>query len=580
MKINLKLLFLIAVISIIFLQQQFSQELLTPQQIYSERSEAVVMVYTYDANDAMISFASGVFVSTEGVIFTNFHIIEYAFRIEVRKGLTVYNDIKILAINKENDAAILKAGIFGNNYIEPGSSELAMIGETVYAIGNPNGLERTFSSGILSGKREIEKCDLIQYTASISNGSSGGALLNSKGELIGITNSSYDGNQNLNFAIPVEKFKIMMFADHTENNITESMDSLCRKYLRIDEGYDYVTDTLLLNLAHINGYSPGAVRELARYAMYFRYDELALDFYNYLFACGTEDKELYLQRGICYSNNGDMDSAFIDLEKALLIDPGYIDAYITRADSYMRISKYKEALGDYSEAIRLNPGDHTIYSLRAECCIQTGDTISALNDLYRSVTGSSRFASEFVNRAEKFEKLGLYDESIDDYTAAINISGNPWCYFRRAILYSKTSRHLNAAADYLVYLTSEPYDASALNNLAYCYLDENDYELAEKYFLKALKCDHAHFDSYIGLSLLHYRQKNIRKSLNEMSKAINTKGLLEQGVNGLSYLKQTGYFWDKDEEEDIIKIFGIMGLETKISKHKIRSFRVSAQNPN
>ncbi len=65
-----------------------------------------------------------------------------------------------------------------------------------------------------------------------------------------------------------------------------------------------------------------------------------------------------------------------------------------------------------------------------------------------------------------------------------------------------------------------------------------------------------------------------------MSQAINSKGVLEEGTNGLNYLKQNGYFWNKDEEDDLIKIFGIMGLDTKINKHKIRSFRVSAQRPD
>jgi S1-C subfamily serine protease len=81
------------------------------------------------------------------------------------------------------------------------------IGETVFAVGNPRGLEGTFSAGIVSGYREIKGLSLLQITAPISPGSSGGPIADEKGEVIGIAVATFRGGQNLNFAIPVRYIK-------------------------------------------------------------------------------------------------------------------------------------------------------------------------------------------------------------------------------------------------------------------------------------------------------------------------------------------------------------------------------------
>lgn len=561
-----------------YTDQQLSQNITDPKQLYANTSEAVVVVYSFDKEGDVVAAASGVIVSADGLIFTNFHVIEYANEIKIRKGTDTYSDVKIIALNRENDAAILKADLHCSEFIKIGCSDSAMIGETVYTIGNPNSLERSLSSGLLSGKRTIENKSLLQITASISHGSSGGALLNSNGELIGITSSSFEGNQNLNFAVPVTNYIKMLFINTEDNNLVSSMDTLCRKYLMVEDCYEDEADSLLRSIAARCCDKPGSFSELGRYAFSLLYDELALEYYSMALSADTSDKQLYLQRGICYSIIGELDSALIDFETALKLDPQYTQVFLSRAERYMQVSSYAEAIADYTEAIKLEPGDYSLYTLRAECYLQNNDTALALKDLKRSI-GTYRYDYQYVQRAEIYEKLGMLNQAIEDYTSAICINNNPWWYFSRGILYSKIGNSQYAAADFLVYLAKEPKSAFALNNLAYCYLNQGEHELAEKNFNYALENDENHFDAYLGLSVLYYRQKKLTNSLKAMTRAIHCKGLLEEGINGLHYLKESGYFWNKDEEKDLIRIFGIMGLDTKLNKRKVRSFRVSAQIP-
>ena len=115
--------------------------------------------------------------------------------------------IEIVAANIEADRCVVRsrnlrlrpiAGIRPFDNLE--------IGETVYAIGNPQRLELTVSDGLLSGKRAAGELRLVQTTAPISPGSSGGGLFDSRGNLVGITTSTRRDAQNINFAIPAEDF--------------------------------------------------------------------------------------------------------------------------------------------------------------------------------------------------------------------------------------------------------------------------------------------------------------------------------------------------------------------------------------
>jgi len=177
-------------------------------RIFKENSKAVVVVIAYDKQDKPISQGSGFIVRPDGAIVTNYHVISNAVDIKVKVGDKLLKVEGLLHIDKENDIVILKAKGKDLSVIKIGDIEKVSVGEKVYVISSPEGLENTISDGVLSGIRELDpKRKILQITAPISKGSSGGPVFNKNGEVIGIATFLIEEAQNLNFAMPVELIK-------------------------------------------------------------------------------------------------------------------------------------------------------------------------------------------------------------------------------------------------------------------------------------------------------------------------------------------------------------------------------------
>lgn len=182
------------------------KEVMTAEQIFRSCSPAVFYIEVYDAVGNAMSSGSGVFLSADGVGMTNYHVIEGAASAQIRAADGKIYAVKgVYAASEEYDLARIQ--VDGAGFSSLTTMENVSTGALAYAIGSPLGLENTISQGIVSSaSRMVNGREYIQTTASISPGSSGGALLDAKGRLIGITSAYIDGGQNLNLAIPVSYF--------------------------------------------------------------------------------------------------------------------------------------------------------------------------------------------------------------------------------------------------------------------------------------------------------------------------------------------------------------------------------------
>ncbi|MHC4204522.1 MAG: S1C family serine protease [Planctomycetota bacterium] len=176
-------------------------------------SEAVVKISSPGGS------GSGFFINEDGFLITNYHVIEKETRIEVtvfqkaKNGFEAkkFKKVKIEAINPFVDLALLKVEDLGDTKLSSvylGDINSIKTGEEVFAIGNPLGLERTVTNGVISTKnRAFEGLLYIQTNADINPGNSGGPLFNLAGQVIGVTNMGYIFRGGLGFAIPVNYVK-------------------------------------------------------------------------------------------------------------------------------------------------------------------------------------------------------------------------------------------------------------------------------------------------------------------------------------------------------------------------------------
>jgi serine protease Do len=192
----------------------------TVRELVNQIAEAVVQVKTPNG------LGSGFFLNADGFLITNFHVIENETQISVevyhqkdgQLDRKTYKQIKIIALNKFGDLALLKVDDKDAprlKFVPLGNADALSVGERVFAIGSPLGLERTVTEGILSTKtREMAGALYLQTTAQINPGNSGGPLFNLSGEVIGVTNMKATAAEGLGFAIPVES--VRFFLEHRD----------------------------------------------------------------------------------------------------------------------------------------------------------------------------------------------------------------------------------------------------------------------------------------------------------------------------------------------------------------------------
>ncbi len=180
------------------------------RELVNELGAAVVQVRT------PAGLGSGFVINEDGYLITNFHVIEGETQITVevyhqqgrQMDRHVYRQVRIVAMNKFHDLALLKiedddAPKFP--IVHLGNSDDLAVGDHVFAIGSPLGLERTVTEGIVSTKtREVAGNLYLQTTAQINPGNSGGPLFNLHGEVVGVTNMKLLSGEGIGFAIPVE----------------------------------------------------------------------------------------------------------------------------------------------------------------------------------------------------------------------------------------------------------------------------------------------------------------------------------------------------------------------------------------
>lgn len=183
----------------------------TISQIVNRYSPSIVTIIALDENDHPISSGSGFFINRTGDIATNHHVLQGSVRAIVetldgkKGGIT-----EIVKDDPRLDLLVARTTIGRTTPLLLGDSDRITVGDDIVGIGNPAGSEGTISMGVINHVREVEGIKLIQITAPISPGCSGGPIFSlTTGKVIGIATAFLNTGQDINFAMPVNYLKTL-----------------------------------------------------------------------------------------------------------------------------------------------------------------------------------------------------------------------------------------------------------------------------------------------------------------------------------------------------------------------------------
>jgi tetratricopeptide (TPR) repeat protein len=442
----ISILLTLLLIAILFPAICFAQA----DMIFRQNNKAVVVIMTHDGAGTAISQGSGFVVRQDGVIVTNYHVISGAKSIRIKAGTNVYNITGIINLDKENDIAILKANANNLPTVILGDPEKTNIGEKIYVISSPQGLENTISDGILSGKRGAEDDKIIlQITAPVSPGSSGGPVFNQNGQVIGVATFLLKDSQNLNFAMPVDGIKDKI----TAKKVAAIKPRQIENYSKTAE-YWY-------NLGIVYGKSG-------------RYQE-AIEAFKEAIRINPDYAEAHNGLGAIYGQSGKLQEAIEAFKQAIRIKPGFAKPHANLGTAYGKLNRLQEAIQALKQAIRINPDYAEAYGGLGLVYGKSGRYQEAIEAFKEGIQRKPDYAEAYGGLGFAYMSLRKYSEALEASKQAIQIKPDlAACHFILGAVYSQSGRYQDAIEAFREGIRIKPDDAEAHYQLGIVYTKLNN----------------------------------------------------------------------------------------------------------
>jgi tetratricopeptide (TPR) repeat protein len=402
-------LFFFIIISV-YISPAFAQNY-GAKTIFKKYNDAVVVVYACDSYGRPVSQGSGVVLNSQGLIVTNYHVCKGSDKIKIKHEDLIMEDVRILGGNEIDDIMFLKVAPNNFDFIPAGNSDNLEVGQKVFALGSPLGFENSITEGIVNGIRkysEYSEESYLQISASITHGSSGGALITAGGKLIGVTFGGTKENQNINFAIPINKILAsdIYIANKYDEPLTEKKEKKTKKKKTTDgitsnsttekktkkpkkkkkdtneiksgapsENIAKVpgksSDTKSTTSAPSSGVSQKEYYDKGEAAFYAKDYAAAIELFSKSIQADPSYLPPYYGRGLCYANLEKYEPALSDFNFILRERPDFPTTYSARGFIYQKLENFTEAIKDYTAALELDKTDKlALYGL-GECYYET-----------------------------------------------------------------------------------------------------------------------------------------------------------------------------------------------------------------
>jgi serine protease Do len=350
---------------------------LKPEEIYRKASPAVVLVVA--GNQKPVSLGTGFVIHSQGLIATGNHVIRNSPNISIKTVNGEVYPATVVARDDKLDLALIR--------IQPRAPLPTLklktippqIGQRVYAIGNPFGMEKSISDGVVS---RLENDGYVQYTAATNPGNSGGPLLNEDGEVIGVVQLSLAKiATGINFAVSSSTlYRFLAQSSGSSKSTTQILDSLQTGMVQIMKG---------------------------------NYRQ-AIEIFDQAIAKSPQNSALYTSRGVARIGLNDLQGAVRDFDQSIALQPNSL-AYYNRARVNIYLRDRAKALADCNQAITLNRQWGSVsladaYRLRGLIYQAQNNTTLAIQDLQRAVEqydqqGQAEQSQQVINQILRLKAL-------------------------------------------------------------------------------------------------------------------------------------------------------------------------------
>ncbi|HUB25807.1 MAG TPA: tetratricopeptide repeat-containing serine protease family protein [Tepidisphaeraceae bacterium] len=423
---------------------------LTPDELFRAASPSVFVVEVTNAENVWSAYGSGFLVSSDGLLVTNYHVIRNGTIATIRTPDGQRFAVRgTVAVDPDSDLALLQTDLKDRPYLTLAADDAPAVGTRVYAIGSPLGLTNSLSDGLISGVRPNGKSSMLQTTAAISHGSSGGPLLTQDAKVVGVTSAMLVNGENLNLAVPVARVR----------QLIKSRGPL--------------VPLALATTVHTPAEDSEIYSRLMNAVAHRRYDEAA---------------------------------------DILSADPNKNSAYFWVLSGWFQqtIENFGLAAEDYNRAIQLGQNDSRTYSLLGEALYGARRYDDAVNALRTAVKMDSDNIPAWEMAALCFQAEAEYSRAIEIVHRAMKIKPDEAGYYLiLGISYQKLDQPASAVAAYQRYTDLKPNDPSGWCALGDMALLTRNYDGAESYFEKALTARPDWAYAYLELGQVRFEKRDV-----------------------------------------------------------------------
>ncbi|CAB5087203.1 hypothetical protein D3OALGA1CA_650 [Olavius algarvensis associated proteobacterium Delta 3] len=448
---------------------------------------SIIHILTFDSNKKPVGNGTGFYISSDGGILTNYHVVNDSEYIVIKDLSENYLPTLIIDSNEILDIALLSLVLPNGSQVPPLklSEKKPRVGEKIIVVGHPRGLEYTASDGMVSAIRE----GLVQFTAPISPGSSGSPVLNMNGEVIGIVALFLKESQNLNFAVSskviLEKFLVL--SSLRDDKFRGKPISNCRLYVTTNPEDAKIR---ILNIKQV--FYQGIKLAAGQYHL-----EVSAPAYHTHKSWITMEGERHISidlkpipgRLYISTDPKDADIEFIgtpnSFQDGMDIDPGRYCLRIS-ADGFQIKKECVEIKPDKGKLLFVilepfkEPKDYySTYEDKPTEIKSNGNNEKKIEIIERPSSTGNPDAFKWERKSQQAVNKGDWIEAIRTASVAISLDpGRPAPYINRAWAYINKGYYLKATEDCKVALLIDSSQISAYINLSNAYIGTGDYREA------------------------------------------------------------------------------------------------------